>query len=460
MEGDVTIYASTEKYNVTNTLSHITSKNGNGTTIVEKNYTDVLIPESGYELPRTIEVTVSGRTLVVGTDYTYDIKTGQVNINADKVTGDIEIKAVGTQIVYDVELSGNNISATEGTIGTGKAMKEKQYETVLTPNVGYLLPDAIVVEVSGKVLTSGTDYTYDNQTGRVVIYNKAVTGNVKIVVGMLVEASVTAPDSSLIKTKNPAYLDSYDGEISGVTPAMEYSSDNGDIWNRCVSTKMTGLSVGTYLIRYAATPSQVASPSITVKLVCKFGELNIPTIKMSKILEIKKKFRIKLINTKGAVVTCKSSNTKIAVVNKRGLVKSKTKTGKAKIVIGITKGRHKVQYIMNVTVRKGVKKNYSLVRFNTKSKNPSIVLYKLLEKGASWKIRLAHTNKTTKLNFKSSDKKIAEINKKGKITSKSLGKAIITARVKQNGVTNIYYVVVRVTDGNRKSDTSYLKVIK
>ena len=36
VEGDVTIYASTEKYNVTNTLSHIISKNGNGTTIVEK----------------------------------------------------------------------------------------------------------------------------------------------------------------------------------------------------------------------------------------------------------------------------------------------------------------------------------------------------------------------------------------------------------------------------------------
>ena len=50
--------------------------------------------------------------------------------------------------------------------------------------------------------------------------------------------------------------------------------------------------------------------------------------------------------------------------------------------------------------------------------------------------------------------------KDGTIKAKKAGKAIVVAKVKKNGVTNKYYVVVRVTDGKTKSNTSYLKVIK
>ena len=189
-------------------------------------------------------------------------------------------------------------------------------------------------------------------------------------------------------------------------------------------------------------------------------ELKIPTIVMKKIMAPKMKFRIKLLNQKGAKVRCSSSNKKIATIDKNGLVKTKKKLGKAKLVINVTKGKKKIQYIVNLVVRTTIKKNYSLYKYKTSYKYPSVSLYKLLPKGKTYKIQLLHLNKTAKVTYKSSKPSIAKVNKKGKVTPVKNGRADITVTIVQNGITYKYFVVVRSTEKGVESNTSYLKVIR
>lgn len=189
-------------------------------------------------------------------------------------------------------------------------------------------------------------------------------------------------------------------------------------------------------------------------------ELKIPTIVMKKIMAPKMKFRIKLLNQKGAKVRCSSSNKKIATIDKKGLVKTKKKLGKAKLVINVTKGKKKIQYIVNLVVRTTIKKNYSLYKYKTSYKYPSVSLYKLLPKGKTYKIQLLHLNKTAKVTYKSNKPSVAKVNKKGKVTPLKNGRADVTVTIVQNGITYKYFVVVRATQKGVESNTSYLKVIK
>ena len=189
-------------------------------------------------------------------------------------------------------------------------------------------------------------------------------------------------------------------------------------------------------------------------------ELKIPTIVMKKIMAPKMKFRIKLLNQKGAKIRCSSSNKKIATIDKSGLVKTKKKLGKAKLVINVTKGKKKIQYIVNLVVRTTIKKNYSLYKYKTGYKYPSVSLYKLLPKGKTYKIQLLHLNKKAKVTYKSSKPSIAKVDKKGKVTPVKNGRADITVTIVQNGITYKYFVVVRSTEKGVESNTSYLKVIR
>lgn len=189
-------------------------------------------------------------------------------------------------------------------------------------------------------------------------------------------------------------------------------------------------------------------------------ELKIPTIVMKKIMAPKMKFRIKLLNQKGAKVKCSSSNKKIAVIDKKGLVKTKKKLGKAKLVINVTKGNKKIQYIVNLVVRTTCKKNYSLYRYKTKYRYPSVSLYKLIPKGKTYKIHLLHINKSAKVTYKSNKPSVAKVNAKGKVTPLKNGRADITVKIVQNGITYQYFVVVRATQKAIASNTSYLKVIR
>ncbi len=115
----------------------------------------ILKPQKGYNLPASITVTMGGKTLTAGTDYTYS--NGKIHIPA--VTGNIVIEAKAEQITHTVSiqqqdnLDVNVAKETSVTEGSGFAVK-------LTAKEGYLLPETVTVKAGETELTVGTDYTY------------------------------------------------------------------------------------------------------------------------------------------------------------------------------------------------------------------------------------------------------------------------------------------------------------
>lgn len=61
------------------------------------------------------------------------------------------------------------------------------------------------------------------------------------------------------------------GEITGVSRSMEYSSGNGR-WTSCSGSTVSGLSAGTYQVRYQATASAFASESVSVRVTAALDE--------------------------------------------------------------------------------------------------------------------------------------------------------------------------------------------
>lgn len=97
--GDITITAEgvRKTYDVVNTLTNLTS-NGAASCQHGIKYTATLTPASNYSRPAEIIVKVGDTVLTGG--YSYSSSTGVVAIDADKVTGNIEIIAAATEDYY------------------------------------------------------------------------------------------------------------------------------------------------------------------------------------------------------------------------------------------------------------------------------------------------------------------------------------------------------------------------
>lgn len=76
-------------------------------------------------------------------------------------------------------------------------------------------------------------------------------------------ASQPAPVSSDFEVTAPTSIGGTDGKITGVTTAMQYSTDNGQSWTDCTGNTISGSS-GKYQIRVKAKPNHDASPAVEV----------------------------------------------------------------------------------------------------------------------------------------------------------------------------------------------------
>ena len=126
-------------------------------------------------------------------------------------------------------------------------------------------------------------------------------------------------------------------------------------------------------------------------------------------------FTLKVKNPKGKKATYKTSDKKVATVNKKGKVTAKS-VGKATISVTV-KGIKKAAKC-TVTVKQGVKSIQTASRV-------------YVQKGKSLKLNYGVTpsnvdKKAKKMTFKTSKKKIATVDKKGTIKGKKPGKAKIT----------------------------------
>ena len=166
----------------------------------DKDYVAVITPNNGYLLPENIVVTAGDKTLVEGTDYTYDKETGKVVVNSDKVDGKLIIKAVADPKQFDVDTTG--VKKAEVT-NREKAIFDQDYTTTIQPNEGYALPDSINVTVGEEVLVQGTDYTYNRTTGEVVIKKEKITAPI------VIEAK---PDCVVVKDETKCSITELDDE--------------------------------------------------------------------------------------------------------------------------------------------------------------------------------------------------------------------------------------------------------
>ena len=163
-----------------------------------------------------------------------------------------------------------------------------------------------------------------------------------------------------------------------------------------------------------AKPKPSATPTVTPTVTPKPTATPIPSKTTALTLRVKQSYKV---NRKLKKV--KTSNSKVAVISRKtGKITAK-KAGKATITVTYTNGK---QQIFNVKVQNKTVKTTAL---SVKKKN--IILQK---KGKTFqlKVNVFPVTSQQKVTYKSSNKKVATVSAKGKITARKKGNATITIK--------------------------------
>ena len=176
---------------------------------------------------------------------------------------------------------------------------------------------------------------------------------------------------------------------------------------------VTGVKAGTADITVKAANDKSAVCKVTVSSVT----LNAKTVP----LQVKKSTTAlkAAVSAKGdSVASWKSSNTKIVKVDSKGKLTATSKTGKATVTVTTKSG---AKASCTVQVQKG--------KVTTKSISLSSKKMTLLKgKSATLAVTRNPISATEKITWTSSNKKVATVSSKGKVTAKKAGTATITAK--------------------------------
>ncbi|MCD7715707.1 MAG: Ig-like domain-containing protein [Lachnospiraceae bacterium] len=194
------------------------------------------------------------------------------------------------------------------------------------------------------------------------------------------------------------------------------------------TAKLTTHTYGAWTTTTAATALATGAQTRTCS-VCGQTETQTiakltPTITVNATsIKLKKKQSTTALKVSGlaegdSVASWKSSNTKIVTVTSKGKITAKSKTGTAYITITLKSGLTKK---VKVTVQKSAVKT---TKITVPSKTVSI------KKGKTYTIKptISPITSVQKVTYSSSNKKVATVNSKGKITAKKKGTATITVK--------------------------------
>ena len=222
------------------------SKAYDGASLTNNN---VIVSGDGFANGQGVEWKCTGSQTDVGAsenEFTYNFKQGTE-------PGDYIIKVrKGTLTVTPKALNASMISGVYNASYTGKPIEWN-----------------IVVKDGDKTLAEITDYTVsykDNTnagTASVTITGIGNYGGTVTEKFIISPAAQNAPTG--ITSTDETKCSASDGTISGLTTAMEISSD-GRSYAPCTGTTMTGLAHGTYYIRYAGSTNYAASDSTQVEI--------------------------------------------------------------------------------------------------------------------------------------------------------------------------------------------------
>lgn len=210
--------------------------------------------------------------------------------------------------------------------------------------------------------------------------------------------------------------------------AITWSSSNKSVATISATGKMTAVAAGTTTITATANDGSGVKAMAVVTVTNK--EVKVTKVKLSKTtLALKPDKSKKLVATvtpakaTNKEVTWSSSNKKVATVTKTGKVVAKS--------VGTT--------TITATASDGSKKKATCVVHvaNIKVNKKKVTL----NKGKTFSILATIYGESQNVTYETSNKKIATVSKKGKITAKKAGTATITVRA--NGVKKTINVTVR-----------------
>ncbi|HIT34618.1 MAG TPA: InlB B-repeat-containing protein [Candidatus Faecousia intestinigallinarum] len=251
-------------------------------------------------IPDTLSITNSGHIIMVD--------DGKL-ISADRVSGGIvqqnytvtfEMNGVGTPLQPYYAISGNKISSdynnqTADGYTFGGWYKDKDFKTLWnfdTDTVTALVtlyakwkadsPDAKAVTVNYAEETISFDSTLEVNTsetfdGTSIKNGESITEYIQdsgatLYVRVKADGSIGASDAvGVVIPARPAAPAAVQGgyeKLTGVTAAMQYSAD-GKTWTNITGTEVTGLTAGTYQVRYKATDSAFASQALSAEVLAK-----------------------------------------------------------------------------------------------------------------------------------------------------------------------------------------------
>ena len=244
-------------------------------------------------------------------------------------------------------------------------------------------------------------------------------------------SSVVVPQPEEVSAKQAAYLDYY-GKDKPKNQIVFATSDDAK-WHKanegCCNVSKNN---GTYNHYHCMKKKTVyAGEKFTIIPVAMFKNGVVVGSKNSK------------DGIKSGELKYKSSNTSIATVNAKGVVTVKKK-GKCKITVTSIYDS-KVKGTLSLTVSKGKQK----AKITLKEKKASIVVGKT----TTVKVKSFKGISNKNIAFSSSDKKVATVSSKGKVTGKKAGKATITVTSLINKkVKAVFKVTVKTAD---MIDTDY-----
>ena len=244
-------------------------------------------------------------------------------------------------------------------------------------------------------------------------------------------SSVVVPQPEEVSAKQAAYLDYY-GEDKPKNQIVFATSDDAK-WHKanegCCNVSKNN---GTYNHYHCMKKKTVyAGEKFTIVPVAMFKNGVVVGSKNSK------------DGIKSGELKYKSSNTSIATVNAKGVVTVKKK-GKCKITVTSIYDSQ-VKGTLSLTVSKGKQK----AKITLKEKKASIVVGKT----TTIKVKSFKGISNKNIAFSSSDKKVATVSSKGKVTGKKAGKATITVTSLINKkVKAVFKVTVKTAD---MIDTDY-----
>lgn len=207
-----------------------------------------------YKLPQTIEVMVDGNSLDAD-EYSYDPDTGKLEIPAEAVTGEVELRAEAERISYEVSVdpvSGMTIQ------GETAAYPEQTYKAILIPQEYYLLCESVQIIVDGKELSDG-DFTYDPSSGELVI-TAGITGDIVV-------SSDANPVIYALNTESVLGLILSDSSEQ-VLPSAGYnavlSCAEGYVLPEAVEILVDGAFLDTSLYSYDPVTGQLSVPGASI----------------------------------------------------------------------------------------------------------------------------------------------------------------------------------------------------